>query len=156
MSTIVLWMLVINLGIAFGAGLYEDRIVAPRWLAVGADASLHWHGDVARRDDTGRRFWGFVTTVPLTLLTLANLYASWVSAGDARLWWLTAAVATSGERLMTVAYFIPVMVRLMKATDSPRFVAIATRWRRLNYLRHGLVAVAWAAALRAVALQAGR
>jgi hypothetical protein len=33
--TIVLWLFVINLGIAFGAGLYESRIVVPSWLTKG-------------------------------------------------------------------------------------------------------------------------
>jgi len=71
--SILLWLFVINLGIAFGAGLYEHRIVLPRWLESG-DAGAHWNAEAARRDHTGRKFWGFVTTVPLTLLTLANLY----------------------------------------------------------------------------------
>jgi hypothetical protein len=28
---ILLWLFVIDLGIAFGAGLYESRVVIPRW-----------------------------------------------------------------------------------------------------------------------------
>ena len=32
-STTLLWLFVIDLGIAFGAGLYEHRIVVPRWLS---------------------------------------------------------------------------------------------------------------------------
>ena len=28
---ILLWLFVINLGIAFGAGLYEQRIILPQW-----------------------------------------------------------------------------------------------------------------------------
>src|SRR5688572_18855790 len=31
-STILLWLFVINLGIAFGAGLYEHRVVMPNWI----------------------------------------------------------------------------------------------------------------------------
>ena len=48
MSSTLLYLFVINLGIAFGVGRYEHRIVVSR-----------------------------VTTVPLTLLTLANLFAAW-------------------------------------------------------------------------------
>ena len=29
---LVLWLFVVNLGLVFGAGVYEHRIVAPRWL----------------------------------------------------------------------------------------------------------------------------
>ena len=32
-TRIVLWLFVIDLGIAFGAGLYEGRIVVPQWLS---------------------------------------------------------------------------------------------------------------------------
>ena len=74
-SEITLWLFVINLGVAFGAGLYEHRIVLPRWIT--SQASGRWNAEAALLDDTGRRFWGFVTTVPLTLLTVANLFVAW-------------------------------------------------------------------------------
>ena len=32
--SILLWLFVINLGIAFGAGLYESRIAVPQWLTT--------------------------------------------------------------------------------------------------------------------------
>ena len=66
-ETTLLWLFVINLGIAFGAGLYEHRIVVPRWIDSSAGTGTHWNAEAARRDDTGRRFWAFVTTLPLTL-----------------------------------------------------------------------------------------
>ena len=31
-ETVLLWLFVIDLGIAFGAGLYEHRIVVARWI----------------------------------------------------------------------------------------------------------------------------
>src|SRR6266487_6891636 len=70
-SATLLWLFVINLGAALGAGLYEHRIVVSRWITSSQSSGSHWNADAARRDDTGRRFWAFVTTVPLTLLTLA-------------------------------------------------------------------------------------
>ena len=43
-STILLWLFVINLGVAFGAGLYEHRIVIPDW--INADGSgAHWNAE---------------------------------------------------------------------------------------------------------------
>ncbi len=150
-STFLLWLFVINLGIAFGAGLYEHRIVLSDWITTSADGA-HWHADVARADDTGRRFWAFVTTIPLTLITLANIYAAWHSTGLVRFWWLAAALVAVAERIFTFTYFIPTMVGLMNAADSPEAAATAIRWSYLNYLRHALVFVAWLAALRAFGL----
>jgi hypothetical protein len=151
-ATALLWLFVINLGIAFGAGLYEHRIVTPRWINRGV-GSPHWNAEAARRDDTGLRFWAYVTTGPLTLLTLANLAIAWTTSGPARAWWLAAGLLLLGDRLLTFGYFIPTMVGLMKAPDSPAAVAAATRWIRLNYLRHALIFTGWMAALEALVLR---
>jgi hypothetical protein len=142
---------VINLGVAFGAGLYEHRVVAPNWISHDGSAA-HWNAAAARRDDTGLRFWAFVTTVPLTLLTLANLFAAWRSSGPARGWWLTAALVVLAERVFTFAYFVPTMVGLMNTEDSPAAVATAMRWSSLNYLRHTLALGGWLSALKAFSL----
>ena len=152
LSTILLRLFVINLGIAFGAGVYEHRIVVSRWITSSEPSGVHWNADDARRDDTGRRFWGFVTTVPLTLLTLANLFVAWPTSGAVRGWWLIAGLAALTDRVFTFAYFIPTMAGLMRATDSPRSVAVATCWWNLNYVRHAIVLAAWVAALQALAL----
>jgi putative effector of murein hydrolase LrgA (UPF0299 family) len=93
-----------------------------------------------------------VTTIPLTLLTLANLYAAWHSTGAVRAWWLAAAGLALADRALTFGYFIPAMVGLMNAADSPESAAIALRWAHLNYLRHALVLGAWLTALKTFAL----
>src|SRR5713226_8129221 len=91
---ILLWLFVINHGIAFGAGLYEQRIILPLWFERSAVGSIHVNSEAMRSTNTGRRFWGFVTTVPLTLLTLVNFPLAWQSAGTRREWWLGAALLT--------------------------------------------------------------
>jgi hypothetical protein len=154
-SRILLWLFVINLGIALGAGLYEHRVVVPRWIdwAGSPDGPVrYWNAGAARRDNTGIRFWVFVTTVPLTLLTLANLIAAWRAPGAVRRWWLGAAAAALVDRVITFTYFIPTMVRLMHAPSTPASVAAATRWAQLNYVRHAIVLAALLAALRAFSL----
>lgn len=151
-STIVLWLFVINLGIAFGAGLYEHRIVLSRWVTTSAESGTHWNAAAARDDDTGRRFWAFVTTGPLTLLTLINVFVGWRATGRLRRWWLAAALVALGERAFTFLYFIPTMVGLMEAADSPQAVATAVRWSQLNYLRHAIVLTAWLSALKTFSL----
>ena len=44
-STTLLWLFVINLGIAFGAGLYEHRIVVPNWISSSDDSGAHWNAE---------------------------------------------------------------------------------------------------------------
>lgn len=134
LSRVLLWLFVINLGIAFGAGLYEDRIVVSDWLISTPETGLRWDAEAARRDDTGLRFWVFVTTVPLTLLTVANLIAAWRAAKPVRHWWLVAGAAALAGRVFTFAYFIPTMVGLMEAQNSSESVAIALQWANLNYV----------------------
>lgn len=151
-STTLLWLFVIFLGIAFGAGIYEERIVVPRWLNSSKDSGRGWNADAARRDDTGRRFWAFVTTVPLTVLTVANLIVAWRSPAPVRGWWLAAGILAVGDRIFTFSYFIPTMVRLMRAGDSSESMTKATRWANLNYVRLAIGLAAWLAALNAFSL----
>lgn len=102
---VLLWLFIINLGIAFGAGIYEARIVIPGF----ADAPPHtW-------PNTGLLFWVYVTTGPLTLLTLANTYVALKSRGPQRKWHLAAVGILIVERLATFSYFIPTMAGLMGA-----------------------------------------
>jgi hypothetical protein len=152
---LVLWLFVLNLGLVFGAGVYEHRIVVPRWLTRRPGEPARWHAASARSDDVGRRFWVFAATIPFTILTFASLALAWRAGSAAEVWWLAAASLAAIERLATAGYFIPVMVRLMRAADTPDVVVAATRWSRLNVLRHVLVLAAWLASLRAFEL-AGR
>jgi hypothetical protein len=146
---VLLWLLVIDLGIAFGAGLYEHRIVLPRWLAVATDGTVHWHAEAVRLDNSGLRFWAYITTGPLTLLTIANLWAAWrYAAGWLRAWWIAASAVSLAERAFTFVYFIPTLIGLMNAPDTAASVSTAIRWSELNYIRHALSLVAWLLALQ--------
>ena len=142
---ILLWLFVVNLGIASGAGLYEHRIVVPAWITSDRGGA-HWNAAAAARDNVGLRFWAYVTTGPLTLLTLANLAAAWMSIGPERTWWLAASLAVLADRVLTFSYFIPTMIRLMNAPDSPAAAATATRWLAMNYVRHAITLFGWLAA----------
>jgi hypothetical protein len=148
MSTALLWLFILNLGIAFGAGVYEHRIVISRWMMRGTS----WDAEAAVQDDTGRRFWVFVTTGPLTLLTVTILIAAWSAPDTARAWWLAAAVAALADRTLTFGYFIPTMIRLMRMPDSAQARQAALGWLRANHIRHALTLTAWMLALQAFAL----
>jgi hypothetical protein len=153
---ILLWLFVINLGIAFGAGLYEQRIILPQWFSRSSESSFRVNAAAMRGNDTGRRFWAFVTTVPLTLLTLANLVVAWKSQGQRHEWWLGAAVITLVERISTFSYFIPTALRLMRAEALPlaKVEAMASQWMGLNRVRAALALMGWLAALKALSLPA--
>ena len=151
LATVLLWLLVINLGIALGAGLYESRIVVPDWIDTSG-SSPAWNADVVRDDNTGVRFWVAVTTVPLTLLALANLFAAWRAPIALRRWWRGTATIAVIERALTLGYFVPTMVRLMQAANSPDAAATAIRWAQLNNVRHLLVLAALLAALKTFSL----
>jgi hypothetical protein len=148
----LLWLFVVNLGVVFGAGIYEARISVPRWIGASDGPAPGWHAAEARRDDPGRRFWAFTTTVPLTVLTVANLWAAWHSSSPIRTWWVTAALAALADRLFTFSYFIPKMIGLLRAVDSPEARRRSTQWANLNYVRLLLVLIAWLAALQTFAL----
>ena len=88
---VLLWLFVINLGIALGAGIYEQRVVIPQWENIPPHT---W-------PNTGLLFWAYVTTVPLTLLTLANSVAAWLEQGPRRNWRLGAAAISVVGRIAT-------------------------------------------------------
>lgn len=152
-ATILLFLFVINLGVALGAGLYESRIVLPLWFSKSSNG---YRVNVQNMSeiDTGRKFWGFVTTMPLTLLTIANVVFAFQSNGDVRSWWLAAAMVTLVERAMTFAFFIPTAIKLQKSisiNESKVSSTVAT-WIRVNYARLLLNLIGLVAAMRALML----
>lgn len=154
LTHVLLWLFVINLGIAFGAGLYESRISVPQWLSFTAGTGHRWNAAAAAEANVGLRFWVYVTTVPLTLLTLLSLLRAWTMPEPLRGWWLSAAGAALLDRLLTFGYFIPTMIKLMRGEVHTEAAATAKarQWVRLGYLRHVATLVAWLAALQAFAL----
>ena len=155
-SEILLLLFVINLGTAFGAGIYETRIVLPQWFSKSAEFGYSVNIEAMSKIDTGRKFWGFVTTISLTLLTLANLIVAWQSHEPRHDWWLAATLITLFERIGTFSFFIPTAVKLQRADSLPsiRVTNLVSLWIRLNYIRNILTLIAWAAALRALSLPA--
>jgi hypothetical protein len=153
---ILLFLFIINLGTAFGAGLYETRIVLPQWFSRSPEGIYSVNFEAIRKIDTGRKFWGLVTTIPLTLLTLANVFIALQGSGPKYHWWFASAVITLVERIGTFSFFIPTALKLQRAdSGSPSGVSgLVSLWIRLNYVRNILTLIAWVAALRALSLSA--
>ena len=139
----LLWLFIMNLGIAFGAGLYEQRIILPQWFNRLPQSGLRVDSEAMRRTDAGREFWAYVTTVPLTLLTLASLVVAYQSQGPRRDWWLSAAVIILFELIETFSYSIPTALKLMRAESLPESTVdtMFSQWVRLNYVRAALTLV---------------
>lgn len=150
LSSFALWLFVINLGIVFGAGLYEARIEFAQWLVVLPQGEAYWNGEAARASNTGLRFWVFSSTITLTLLTLINLVLALRSDPSIRKYWLTASFAALADRIFTFSYFIPTMISLMEDRTLSQSDAVKTAvlWGNLNHVRHLLILVAWIAALK--------
>ena len=151
---ILLLLFIVNLGTAFGAGLYETRIVLPMWFHRAADGRYDIDHRAMRQTDVGRKFWGMVTTAPLTLLTLANIFLAWQSPSPAHAWWLAAAFVALAERLGTLTFFIPTAIRMERSDLKPlkNMSAVVSRWVQMNYVRNLLTLVAFFLALRALLL----
>ncbi|MPR36139.1 DUF1772 domain-containing protein [Salmonirosea aquatica] len=152
-SEILLSLFILNLGTAFGAGLYETKIVLPRWFHKTTDG--YRVNAAAMRDlDSGRSFWAFVTTGPLTLLTLANLVFAWQSQQPDHSGWMAAALVALLERVGTFAFFIPTAIKLGKADQLAPAQASrkVTLWLNANYIRNALTLIASLLALRALAI----
>ena len=143
---VFLWLFVINLGIAFGAGIYEARVVIPHWADLPPRT---W-------PNTGIMFWVYVTTIPLTLLTVVNLIGAWTDASARRKWWFGAAALIVLERAVTFSYFIPAMIRMTSSelSDAAEVKASLSQWLFFNHGRHALTFVGWLLALKALTLHA--
>jgi hypothetical protein len=96
-------------------------------------------------------FWVYVTTVPLTLLVIANAFA-WLRSDRLSTWYLAAIILAVVERIATFAYFIPAMVRLMSSDAAPQseITEALSQWLLMNYARHALVFSAWFSSLKAL------
>ena len=150
LARIVLWLFVIELGIALGAGLYETMVELPRWVHSAVDAAKS-NAPATRPSSPGMRFWMSTTTVPLTLLTIASFVVLRWADSVTRRWWLIAACATGAERLVTFAYFIPTMIQLTTGFE-PNARSVGFRWSQASWIRHAVLLIAWLAALQAFAL----
>lgn len=148
-AEILLWLFVINLGIAFGAGLYEQSII--RFTRL--DSHVRVNGDAQYR--RGPKILGLRhdrSAYPcLRWQVLSSLGQREVrdKRGSS-----PQRSSTLVERVATFAYFIPAALKLMRAETLPaaNAEAMASRWKGLNHVRSALALVGWLAALKALSL----
>ena len=99
-------------------------------------------------------FWVYVTTVPLTLLTVVSFIAAWFTQWPMRFWYLAAVCIIIVERVATFSYFIPTMVRLMgtEGLAEADVKAALSQWLLMNHGRHLLTLAGWLTALKVLSL----
>ena len=151
--TVWLWLLVIFVGIQFGAGLYEKLAIVPLWADVSADqvpAAMENTG----MKRAGRAFWPFVSPV-VALLAVINLVVASRSDTAYRFWWLAAGVAMTVYALASYGYFVPQMLSFQSGGEdwtASQIETFVTWWTGLNYVRMAVGAIGWLCALRALSL----
>lgn len=148
MTNAIVWLLVVFTGIAFGAGIYEARVEVPQWFGI-TDGVIVWEAATAAAADPGLKFWAFVTTGPITILTLISLWFAWKSTGTIKKWWIMTALFLLIDRAMTFGYFIPTMAELMTGTVAQMdAVRIAQQWQAMNVVRLVASGASFFAAIR--------
>ncbi len=142
------------LGIAFGAGIYEARVVLPLWFnKINGRYSINYEN--LTEIDSGRKFWGFITTVPLTTLTIINIVLASQLAGSISAFWLIASLIVLVERILTFSFFIPTIIKLQRnknMTDDQINKKISL-WIGMNYVRNILTLLSWILILQVIILR---
>jgi hypothetical protein len=151
--TVWLWLLVIFVGIQFGAGLYEKLAIVPLWADVSADQVLSAMESSGMKR-AGRAFWPFVSPV-VALVAVINLVVAWRSNATYRRWWLAAAAAMAVCALASYGSFVPQMLAFQSARvgwTAPEIETFVTWWTGLNYLSMTIGGIGWLCALRFLSL----
>jgi len=152
-GTITLWLLVIFVGIQFGAGLYEKLAIVPLWAEVPGDQVLD-QIQTSGMYRAGRAFWPFVS-VPVAILAVLNLVLAWRSKAPERRWWLTGAALMCGYAVASYGFFVPSMLALQSSGASwpaAEIESLVSLWTALNWGRMVVGAAGWLCALRALSL----
>jgi hypothetical protein len=149
-----LLLFIINLGTAFGAGVYEARFIISQWFPKSATSFYSPNPEAMHQFDTGRKFWVFITTIPLTLLTISGLLITRQLNSPMYVWWFIACLIILLERIMTFSFFIPTVIKLQKPDAMPvaKVTKLVSLWIRLNYVRCSVTLLGWIVALGALSV----
>lgn len=149
--TVWLFLLVVFVGVQFGAGLYEKLVVVPQWAGLPGELVV---GEIeaSGMKVAGRVFWPFVSPV-VAALAIVNLVVAWRSQTSNRRWWIAGAALMCAYALFSYSYFVPQMLALQAdgaAWPAGRVEDMVDTWTSLNHLRMTIGAAGWFCALRAL------
>lgn len=153
LAVVLLWLLVIFVGVQFGAGLYEKIVVVQLWDDV-APREVLAAMEQSGMKDAGRHFWPYVSPA-VVLLAVANIVVARRARSASRRWWLAAGILMLTYGIFSYSFFVPQMLMLQGSGDSwsePRIETLVQWWTGLNYVRMLIGAAGWFCALRALSL----
>ena len=143
--TISAVLLFLTVTLSMGGGLYEIVVIYPGWKHDVSPLTLRTKLESSGQILAVKRFWPIVSPAQV-LLSVINIFIAVNQAGDARTYWLAAAVTVFIGRVITFSYFIPVMIRkIMKpeSIEATRLRAIVKQWTDLSPLRLVIELFAW-------------
>lgn len=130
----LLAVLVVGWGMVCGGIAYEHVAVVPVWARCPPASLTMWRGDHRLRSE---RFWLGMHPL-LILLLVAALVVGWNDA-ELRTWLWIAFAGYAVVLVTTTAWFLPELMRLVKAPDGtfdePEWRRRARRWEALSVLR---------------------
>jgi hypothetical protein len=137
LAPIVFALFIVLLGLDLGAGLYETRVLVPRWEAAPAANVAPTDPVFAIARDAGMLWWRVVT--PATgLCALLALVATLMTPGADRIW----RAASSGLEVLvvltTLTHFAPNIIRLLdpaRTMPGPEAAARLRTWMAFNWAR---------------------
>ncbi|HVE58045.1 MAG TPA: DUF1772 domain-containing protein [Pyrinomonadaceae bacterium] len=158
-AQILLWLFVITLGITLGGGLYETLVTMPLWSASPPDSVIDYYRHNSANPqfalNQGGRFWIYFTPL-LGLLSIATLLSGFKTRPEHRRWRIAGTVFALTVVVVTFAWFIPNIIKLMSeavlAMNTDELTNLTDNWVRLNWARAFLYSAAWIAALRALSI----
>lgn len=144
MADALRWLSMACLGVFLGAQVTEGYLLVPYWQSLAPADFLAWY---AANDQRLLDFFGPLTTLSVLLSFAAAALSVW--EGQSRRWFAVTAAALMLVILsLFFAYFQAVNASFAAGTISPASVpAELARWAAWHWLRTGLAAIAFAAAL---------
>ena len=134
MTTAALLLLLLTVTLSLGGGLYEVLVIYPNWKHDVDPQTLRDKLESSGQNNASRRFWPLVSPAQ-GLLAIINIVLAYNYVGPAHCFWLFGAIIVFVSRLITFAYFIPVMIRKIsqpEKIEKVKLQAIVKLWTGLS------------------------
>lgn len=134
---ILILLLLLTIVFSLGGGLYEVLVIYPNWKHDVNPNTLRAKLESSGQLNAGKKFWPLVSPAQ-ALLSIINLIMAYNYTGTAHNYWLAAAIIIFVTRVITFAYFIPVMIKYImesEKVEAAKLKTIVKRWTGLSPLR---------------------
>ena len=149
---ISLILLLFTITFTLGGGLYEVLVIYPNWKHDVDPNTLRAKLESSGQLSAANRFWPLFSPAQ-GLLSIINIVLAYQYTGEAHNYWLAAAITIFISRVITFAYFIPVMIRYIMKPENveiEKLKAIVKTWTGLSPVRLLPEFAAWGLAILAL------